>query len=197
MVATRYESVVKLQASLSDGCTPLRLYTTRPLGGHEMPAKYTHEQRIAAFWLKVDRNGPIPEHRPDLGPCWLWTGAVTCDGYGKIGWREEGARHQTLAHIVGYRMQGGSLPAGTEHDHLCRVRRCVRATHLEPVTRRENALRGVSFSAVNAAKTHCDRGHAFDEQNTGSREKGRRRCLACQRDAVRRYKARKNTGIAG
>jgi hypothetical protein len=27
------------------------------------------------FWSKVDKNGPIPAHRPDLGPCWSWTGS--------------------------------------------------------------------------------------------------------------------------
>src|ERR1035437_916757 len=24
------------------------------------------------FWAKVDRNGPVPAHRPELGPCWVW-----------------------------------------------------------------------------------------------------------------------------
>ena len=24
------------------------------------------------FWSKVDKNGPIPSHRPELGPCWIW-----------------------------------------------------------------------------------------------------------------------------
>lgn len=29
---------------------------------------------IARFWVKVDKNGTAPAHRPELGPCWLWTG---------------------------------------------------------------------------------------------------------------------------
>lgn len=41
--------------------------------------KYTPEQQIARFWTYVDRNGPVPECRPDLGTCWLWIGA-TADG---------------------------------------------------------------------------------------------------------------------
>ncbi len=24
------------------------------------------------FWEKVNKGGPVPEHRLDLGPCWLW-----------------------------------------------------------------------------------------------------------------------------
>ena len=27
------------------------------------------------FWPKVDKNGPVPEPHPELGPCWVWTGA--------------------------------------------------------------------------------------------------------------------------
>src|SRR6478609_5365672 len=33
------------------------------------------------FWKKVDKNGPIPAHRPELGPCWIWTGWI-CSGTG-------------------------------------------------------------------------------------------------------------------
>jgi hypothetical protein len=33
------------------------------------------------FWKKVDKNGPVPAHRPELGPCWLWTGALVGRGY--------------------------------------------------------------------------------------------------------------------
>lgn len=39
------------------------------------------EERFAA---KVDRNGPVPTHRPDLGPCWMWTGKPNDQGYGRI-----------------------------------------------------------------------------------------------------------------
>src|SRR5437870_1060081 len=34
------------------------------------------------FWEKVDKNGPAPPHRPEIGPCWLWTGWVKKNGYG-------------------------------------------------------------------------------------------------------------------
>lgn len=26
------------------------------------------------FWSYIDKNGPVPIHRPELGPCWLWIG---------------------------------------------------------------------------------------------------------------------------
>ena len=49
------------------------------------------------FWSKVDKDGPIPEFRPDLGPCWLWTGYVHKDsGYGQVTQRRKpiSERHQ-------------------------------------------------------------------------------------------------------
>lgn len=33
------------------------------------------------LWKHVDKNGPIPPFRPDLGPCWIWLGKrVTASG---------------------------------------------------------------------------------------------------------------------
>src|SRR4051794_27330493 len=28
----------------------------------------------SAIWKQIDKNGPIPDYRPDLGPCWIWQG---------------------------------------------------------------------------------------------------------------------------
>lgn len=36
---------------------------------------------VARFWSKVDKDGPVPPHRPDLGPCWLWRGHIDRYGY--------------------------------------------------------------------------------------------------------------------
>ena len=49
---------------------------------------------------------------------------------------------------------------------------------------RENTLRGAGPAAVNAQKTHCIRGHLFDESNTRI-YRGRRSCKICARDACR------------
>lgn len=93
---------------------------------------------IERFWAKVE-IGDVPEHRPELGPCWLWTAAADADGYGH--WHFEG-RNQA-AHRVAYRLLIGPIPAGLVLDHLCRVTSCVRPAHTEPVTHRLNHLRGV------------------------------------------------------
>jgi hypothetical protein len=72
-------------------------------------------------------------------------------------------------------------------DHLCRVPLCVNPEHLEPVTLRENILRGESLSARRARQTHCKHGHEFTAANTYVTVKGQRYCRACDRIRHRRY----------
>lgn len=131
------------------------------------------------FWRKVNKNGPIPANRPDLGPCWLWTAYVNPDGYGCFQFEGGG-----LAHRFAYLTQRGPIPADKVIDHLCRVRHCVNPGHLEVVTQRVNLLRGESIQAHNAAKTHCKHGHQFTPENTDTR-KGRRYCRQCRLDRKR------------
>ena len=123
------------------------------------------------------------------GECWLWIAAKDPCGYGQFFWN--GRPHK--AHRVAYELVVGGIPAGLELDHLCRVRHCVRPSHMEAVTHRVNLLRGDTFQAKHAAKTHCHRGHAFDEANTHWMSNGARRCRHCNRiranaaNAARRY----------
>lgn len=118
--------------------------------------------------------------------CWIWTGGKQSMGYGWVYIPKLGMR---LAHRFTYATLIGPIPEGLELDHLCRVPTCVNPEHLEPVTHRENVLRGQSPTAIHAAKTHCKRGHPFDERNTiwiGTH----RRCRECVNASQRTPEAR-------
>ncbi len=128
------------------------------------------------FWDKC-----IPE---PMSGCWLFMTSDNGRGYSRlmvdsVFW---------YAHRFAYTRLVGPIPEGLQLDHKCRVRCCVNPAHLEPVTNRENTLRGNGPAATAIANrlrgesiTHCKRGHEFNEENTylvfsGN---GRRQCRTC------------------
>lgn len=74
----------------------------------------------------------------DENGCWIWTGCTDRLGYGTAWWNGSTER----AHRAVFFAAGREIPAGTELDHLCRVRACVNPDHLEAVTHQENVRRG-------------------------------------------------------
>lgn len=133
------------------------------------------------FWAKVDVGHPLG--------CWLWIAAKIC-GYGS--YKDDGVT--VLAHRVAYEALAGPIPDGLQLDHLCRNTACVNPDHLEPVTQRDNLMRGAGASAKNATKTYCKNGHEFTPENT-SMSRGARVCLACKRISQRAYKQRRREAL--
>lgn len=125
------------------------------------------------------------------GECWLWTAALNASGYGQFNVNAKGY----VAHRIAYRHWIGPIPKELQLDHLCRNRKCVRPSHLEPVTVRENILRGEGAAALNARKTHCKYGHAFTPENTGSHGGGRY-CRTCSRSDWRKWSERQKVRAA-
>jgi hypothetical protein len=132
---------------------------------------------------------------PESG-CWLWRKHVNNNGYGlkRVPCSCGEGRRAVLAHRFVYELFVGPIPEGLHLDHLCRVRHCVNPSHLEPVTTRENTIRGVGPTAVNAAATHCHLGHPFAGDNLIVRADGSRRCRTCNRARNARYRAQKRAG---
>jgi hypothetical protein len=153
----------------------------------------TSPETVARFVEKINYAGPVPAHRPDLGPCWLWTAADNGkNGYGIFRGGTErdkgGSRLWVLAHRYSYELHVGPIPDGHQIDHLCRTRLCVNPAHHEPVSHKENTLRSEGPSAQQARRDHCVRGHPFDKVDNS----GRRRCSICDREKedrryIRRY----------
>lgn len=80
------------------------------------------EQR---FWSRVDKNGPVPEHRPELGPCWIWTARRDQQGYGKIWHQGKDAKATVVVWILTYGVSGDGWKL-----HHCDNPPCVRPSHL-------------------------------------------------------------------
>lgn len=123
------------------------------------------------------------EH-PHWQLCWRWLGSRSADGYGRFSLT---ARKRVYAHRWLYELVRGPLPPGLQLDHLCHNRSCVNPAHLEPVTARENTLRGRGVAALHARKTRCARGHAFTPTNTIRYGPGRRwrDCRQCRLERAR------------
>jgi hypothetical protein len=153
----------------------------------------TDEQR---FWPKVNRFGPVSEHRPDLGRCWLWTAALDNKGYGVFFFTNSEGKKKGKAHQFSFDLFHGPMPDGHEPDHLCRVTACCRPSHLEAVTHRENMLRGDTIAAKFAAKTHCPQGHPYDDMNTIRNAKGYRRCRICAKAQSRKQSEKRRLARA-
>jgi len=117
--------------------------------------------------------------------CMNWTGGLNGVGYGQFyrGRTDLGDTGKTYAHRWSYETFVGPIPEGLHLDHLCRNRACVNPDHLEPVTIRENLLRGVGPSATNARKTACPQGHPLAGANLYvNPNNSQRSCRECGRE---------------
>lgn len=144
------------------------------------PVPLLTETQITRFWSRVSKRGD---------DCWEWIGGRLSSGYGYFAIDH----YNYMAHRVAYELLVAPIPAGLVIDHLCRNRSCVNPLHMEPVTDRENVLRGNALSNTNRAKTHCKAGHEFTSENT-ILGKGRfgtyRVCRRCRREYQRHERSR-------
>lgn len=142
---------------------------TRP-NNRTPKVRVTSEQR---FWDKVNKDGE----------CWEWIAFRDPQGYGRVTVHGR----TTYAHRVSWEMATGQkIPEGLHIDHLCRNRACVNPSHLEPVTCRENVIRGYGMAGINYRKRTCGNGHELQEHPSGKR----RWCPPCHRAKDRERQAK-------
>lgn len=132
------------------------------------------------------------EDRGHDTPCWISDRAAQRNGYTKIGLGGK----TYLTHRVSYEAHIGPIPDGMQLDHLCRQRACCNPDHLEPVTCRENLVRGVTIIAAQVSATHCLKGHPFDATNTRMTNLGKRVCRTCDRARASQYRERRQSRTA-
>ena len=158
-----------------------------------VPAKPVRERLLAS--IAVNEEG-----------CWLWTKYVKPNGYAQI---LVPGRGLVYVHRASYEEFIGAIPDGMEVDHECHRRdsgcdgnaclhrRCLNPDHLSAKTPQQNTLRGTSPAANHATKTHCPKGHPYDEQNTYVRPDGKklRDCKACRSEVSKAQNAERKGAL--
>lgn len=134
------------------------------------------EDRFAEKYVVVDSG------------CWIWVAGRNAKGYGIF--RTTMAESMRLAHRFSYEQHVGTIPNGTELDHICRTPACVNWRHLEAVTHAVNVRRG------NAVKSACSKCGGPLNLTTVP---GARRCKPCRtaynREFMRSVRAAKRRAL--
>lgn len=148
-------------------CKPRHNFVEGLCQGCGIPEQGTTKRDIYNFWRHVEKSDG----------CWLWLGGIDPDGYGRC----TKMFHTHLAHRVAFKLVRGFMPE-RELDHLCRVRHCVKPSHLEPVEHKENLRR----SPLNQ---HCKRGHLLKGNRFLSGESSR--CGVCYQEKLKEARTRR------
>lgn len=110
------------QVALSEEARGLREKRRSRKGGTGEIASF--EER---FWGKVEKLG-------NESGCWLWTGAVTHDCYGRVQFQ----RKARLTNRISWIIHQGPIPEGMGVLHRCDTPECVRPSHLFLGTPKDN-----------------------------------------------------------
>lgn len=134
-----------------------------------MPSKYSKQQKIDAFWIRVDKKGRRPETlttkkkwkrtlalHPEIEGtrCWEWLGCLTPRGCGSTGGPSSPYGEQ-LAHRASWVLNCGDIPPETPCVlHKCDNPRCVRPLHLFLGTHQENMIDMTKKCRRSVGKSH-------------------------------------------
>jgi hypothetical protein len=142
------------------------------------------------FWSKVNKTDT----------CWQWT-AATVKGYGIYALLGKNFLAHRLAYADAHDGLASVLPVLDHTCHnidstceggvACPHRACVNPAHLIPSTKGDNLRASpLTLASKQIAKTHCPKGHEYDEANTYVWG-GMRHCRECGRERAREYQRKK------
>jgi hypothetical protein len=123
--------------------------------------------------------------------CWIWKKTINANGYGVL---NNVLYKNKRAHRVSYEVFVGPIKDKMQINHVCKKRACVNPNHLEQITHAKNGSREKARHH-NSLKTHCIRGHEYNEENTSRiiRKKGHdgwvlRSCKVCRKITSKQYR---------
>jgi hypothetical protein len=140
------------------GGTVRCISTRRPLthsldlGEEGLAVKATRPSIEARFWAKVNKDGPIPAHRPELGPCWVWTASTMSVGYGQFYMGK-----LMGAHVASWILAHDAALGDMRVLHHCDNRLCVRPAHLFAGTQLDNVRDMISKGRRTASAAKGER----------------------------------------
>jgi hypothetical protein len=123
----------------------------------------------------------------DTEKCFLYEGKINDSGYGVF--------RDRRVHIISWIIHNNKLPKNFIL-HKCDIRNCWNPNHLFEGTAFDNVQDAISKGRMKLwstnhggalkekRKTNCDKGHPLD----GLRSNGKRYCLSCNRERVKRYR---------
>jgi hypothetical protein len=127
------------------------------------------------FWVKVDKDGPVPERHPDLGGCWIWTGRAWTGGF-------QAKSGASTPRAWAWIDTNGLVPSGKMILSTCGTKWCVNPEHSFAGTAEDRG-------ALTASKRdRCVRGHSlavFGIRRPGMRG---RFCTECRRVRAREWR---------
>lgn len=108
---------------------------------------------------RLDCNHPVPtqefwgrfwEKVKKTADCWLWRGAKSGSGYGRVEWNTR----MHAAHRLVYEHFVGRIPKGSIVCHTCDVPLCVNPKHLWAGTAKENMQDAIQKGRFRRGETH-------------------------------------------
>lgn len=119
-------------------------------------AKHKQSARGTDVWTKIAERTKVVPDRPEDGPlgaCWLWTGALSSDGYAIVS-PPNGKGSVRVSGIVLEKTLGRHRGAGECALHTCDNPVCVRASHLFAGTRSDNVADMVAKGRSSCGDKH-------------------------------------------
>ena len=116
--------VINLPSPLNSTRSLCSLSGTVTHRGGGIPLGVTMKTIEERFLSKINKDGPIPKHAPELGKCWLWNGAHFTTGYGKL---LIGGKFKQASRVA-YQLFNGELKNFALHK--CDNRGCCNPSHI-------------------------------------------------------------------